>query len=73
LTVKALVALLSKMPPEAAVVVIGYEAGVDDVIEIIPCRIQREVHTEWYNGKHEIDPQGEMAAVLIAGPKREAA
>jgi len=67
---KELLALLSKMPADADVVVKGYEEGVDDVVEVNLIQIRRDVHSEWYYGKHEVDMGGPVQAVLIVGPKR---
>jgi hypothetical protein len=69
--VNELLALLSQMPANADVVVKGYEEGVDDVVDIALIQIRRDVHKEWYYGKHEVDKTGNIQAVLIAGPKRQ--
>lgn len=69
--VNELIALLSQMPADADVVVKGYEEGVDDVIEVTLLQIRRDVHEEWYNGKHEIDDTGDVRAVFLAGPERQ--
>ena len=69
--VNELIALLSQMPADADVVVKGYEEGVDDVVDVTLVQIRRNVHTEWYYGKHAIDNTGDVQAVFIAGPKRQ--
>jgi hypothetical protein len=58
------------MPADVNVVVKGYEDGVDDVIEVTLLQIRRDVHEEWYYGRHAIDETGTSEAVLIAGPER---
>jgi hypothetical protein len=69
--VKELLALLSQMPADADAVVKGYEGGVDDVVDVTLIQIRRDVHKEWYYGKHEIDETGDVQAVIISGPKRQ--
>lgn len=59
------------MPKDANVIVKGYEEGVDDVIDVRLIQICRDVHKEWYYGKHEIDDTGNIQAVYIAGPERQ--
>jgi hypothetical protein len=59
------------MPADADVVVKGYEEGVDDVVDVKLVQIRRNVHKEWYYGRHAIDDIGEVQAVFIAGPERQ--
>jgi len=65
--VNELLALLSQMPANADVVVKGYDEGVDDVVDIALIQIRRDVHKEWYYGKHEIDETSHIQAVLLQG------
>ena len=67
-----LLALLSQMPSEADVVVKGYEGGVDDVINVKMVKVKKDVHAEWFYGRHEIDEDGDIQAVLIQREEREA-
>lgn len=69
--VKELISLLSQMPADADVVVKGYEGGVDDVTDVTLVRILRDVHKEWYYGRHAIDNTSEIQAVFIAGQERQ--
>jgi hypothetical protein len=69
--VDELIALLSQMPEEADVVVKGYEGGVDDVVHVKLVQIRRDVHEEWYYGRHAIEDTGDVQAVLIAALERE--
>jgi hypothetical protein len=69
--VDELIALLSEMPEDAGVVVRGYEGGVDDVVDVKLVPIQRNVHEEWYYGRHAIDDAGGIQAVFIAGLERQ--
>lgn len=70
--VMELLTLLSQMPMEAEVVVKGYEGGVDDVINVTLVKIKKDVHVEWYYGRHEIDEDGDTQVVLIQREERQA-
>lgn len=69
--VKDLLTLLSEMPADADVVAKGYEGGVDDIINIQLVKLSRDVHKEWYFGKHEIKEDGDVQAVFIQREERE--
>lgn len=68
--VKDLLALLSQMPVDADVVVKGYEGGVDDVVNVKLAKIKKDIHAEWYYGRHEIDEEGDVQAVFIQREER---
>jgi len=70
--VKDLLALLSEMPADADVVARGYEGGADDIINIQLVKLSRDVHKEWYFGRHEIKEDGDVQAVFIQREEREA-
>lgn len=70
--VKDLLALLTEMPPDADVVIKGYEGGVDDVINVKLVQIKKDVHAQWYYGRHEIDEDGDIQAVFIQREERQA-
>ena len=67
---KDLLALLSQMPADADVVVKGYEGGVDDVVNVKLVKIKKDVHSEWYYGRHEMDEDGDIQAVFIQREER---
>ena len=67
-----LLTLLSQMPAEADVVVKGYEGGVDDVVDVKLVKIKKDIHAEWYYGRHEIDEDGNVQAVFIQREERQA-
>ena len=69
--VKDLLNLLSKLPEDADVVAKGYEGGVDDIVNIQLVKLKRNVHAEWYYGRHEIDENGDIEAVFIQREERE--
>ncbi len=69
--VKDLLTLLSKMPADADVVAKGYEGGVDDIINVRLVKLCRDVHKEWYYGRHEIKEDGDVQAVFIQKEERE--
>ena len=67
-----LLTLLSAMPADADVVLKGYEGGVDDVLNVKLVNIKKDVHAEWYYGKHAIDDNGDIQAVFVQRDEREA-
>ena len=67
-----LLTLLSEMPADADVVIKGYEGGVDDILNVKLVKIKKDIHAEWYYGKHEIDEAGDIQAVFIQRDEREA-
>ena len=69
--VKDLLTLLSEMPADADVVAKGYEGGVDDIVNIQLVKPNRDVHSEWYYGRHEIKEDGDVQAVFIQREERE--
>lgn len=68
---KDLIALLSQMPVDADVVVKGYEGGVDYVVNVKLVKIKKDVHSEWYYGRHEIDEEGDVKVVFIQREERK--
>ena len=70
--VKDLPALLSQMPANADVVIKGYEGGVEDVVSIKLVNINKDIHPEWYYGRHEMDEDGNTQAVVIQREERQA-
>lgn len=69
--VKDLLDLLSQMPADVDVVVKGYEGGADDVVNVKLVKIKKDVHAEWYYGRHEIDENGDVQAVYIQREERQ--
>ena len=69
--VKDLSTLLSQMPADVDVVVKGYEGGVDDVLNVKLVKIKKDVHSEWYYGRHEIDEEGDVQVVYIQREERK--
>lgn len=69
--VKDLLDLLSQMPADVNVVVKGYEGGADDIVNVKLVKIKKDVHTEWYYGRHEIDENGDVQAVYIQREERQ--
>lgn len=70
--VKDLLSLLSQMPADVGVVVKGYEGGVDDVVNVKLVKIKKDVHSEWYYGRHEIEEDGDIQVVYIQREERQA-
>ena len=59
------------MPADADAVVKGYEGGVDDIVDVKLVKIKKDVHDEWYYGRHEIGEEGGIQAVFIQGEVRQ--
>ncbi len=70
MTIKELIHELSKYPPEARVVVQGYEDGFDDISVIQPISVQLNSDTAWYYGDLISDVNGGEKAVLLFGSAR---
>ena len=52
MTVRELIQLLEKQPPEMKVVVRGYEAGYNDAIRLEEVEVLPYKNREWYYGCH---------------------
>jgi hypothetical protein len=52
--VKDLIEALQNFPPDALVVVDGYEGGVSTAGQPAGVRVVLNVNTDWYYGPHEI-------------------
>ena len=61
--VKELIEQLEGLNPTYDVVVRGYEGGVNDVVYIEACYIERDVNGAWYYGKHVRVVGDELSAV----------
>lgn len=55
MTATELIAELQKIPPNARMVVAGYQGGYRDVGSVSPCPIRLDANVDWYLGPHE-DP-----------------
>jgi len=64
--IKELIAELQKLDPELMVVVPGYEGGYSEANGLHPIRLDLNVNTEWYYGKHEQNDNGTTDAYLIS-------
>lgn len=65
MNVKQLIEELSKYPPDAMVIISGYEGGEEEVKSTEQCRIELNVNDEWYYGSHEVRADGDTTAVYI--------
>lgn len=63
--VRELIEELKRHDPEKPVVVDGYEGGCDDVSLVEEIRLNLNVNTEVYFGKHEQGDAGECPAIRI--------
>lgn len=75
MTVNELLTLLQNYPPDARVVVLGYESGYDDITLVKQVAILQEDNPSWFNGRFddappEMDDRAERA-VLLYGRNKE--
>lgn len=70
MTVAQLIEKLSQHPPDARVIIHGYEDGYLDVSHIEPKQIKLNVHDKWYYGPHDDanddDGDADETAILIS-------
>jgi hypothetical protein len=75
MTVSELIAALQAHPPDARVVVLGYESGYDDITVVKEIAIVPAENPDWYNGRYDVpDPSGAgqaERAVLVYGRNQE--
>ncbi len=65
LTVKELIEKLQVLPPEAIVLVDGYETGFDAVVDTEIINIEKNVEAEWYNGIYEESNKLAIQAIYL--------
>jgi len=65
MTVIELIKELQKLDPDKKVVTSGYEGGYDEISGATEIRLNLNVNTAWYYGKHEQDDEGECHAILV--------
>lgn len=75
MTVEELRSKLAAFPPDARVVVLGYESGYDDITLVKQVAILQEDNPSWFNGRFDdappdIDDKAERA-VLLYGRNKE--
>lgn len=58
LTIRELINELEGYDPDTPVVVSGYEGGFSDANSVRTILLERDVHTDWYYGPHEINENG---------------
>ncbi|MGB4599554.1 MAG: hypothetical protein WBI04_06205 [Trichlorobacter sp.] len=75
MTVSELIEALKNYPPDARVVVLGYESGYDDITLIKQVAILPEDNPSWFNGRYDDAPPEQAAsaekAVLLHGRNAE--
>lgn len=75
MTVSQLIASLQAYPPDARVVVLGYEEGYDDITLVKEIAIAPEEKPAWYRGRYDDAPteKADLAerAVLVYGRNEE--
>lgn len=75
ITVGALIAALQNYPPDARVVVLGYEEGYDDISLIKQVAIEPMENPMWCKGRYDDAPPEQAAtaekAVLLYGRNEE--
>jgi hypothetical protein len=75
MTVSELIQELQTYPPDARVVVLGYESGYDDITKVKEIAILPEENPSWYKGRYDDAPPeaAEQAerVVLVYGRNEE--
>jgi hypothetical protein len=66
MNVEQLIEELKKHDPKKMVVVAGYEGGHNEIDMVSEIRLNLDVNTRWYYGKHEQDQDGACHAIAIA-------
>jgi len=66
MTVQELINQLQTFPEDMPVVVWGYEGGCDDVGTLEEVKVDLNVNSEWYYGKHEPNTEGEATVLWIS-------
>jgi hypothetical protein len=75
MTISELITALQKYPPDARVVVLGYEEGYDDITLVKEIAIEPVEQPKWYIGRYDDAPPEQAAtaekAVLLHGRNAE--
>lgn len=75
LTVSELIETLKNYPPDARVVVLGYEEGYDDITLVKEIAIEPVEQPKWYIGRYDDAPPEQAVsaekAVLLFGRNAE--
>jgi hypothetical protein len=56
MTVSELITTLQSYPPDARVMVLGYESGYDDITKVKEIAILPEEKPSWYKGRYDDAP-----------------
>lgn len=71
MTAKELINLLQEQPPEIKVVVRGYEDGYNDIQQLKPMKLRREINTKWYYGEYfNEDSENSIDAIELYGENK---
>ncbi len=66
MTVQELINRLQTFPKDMPVVIHGYAGGFDDVGTLEEIKVDLNVHSQWFYGKHEINTEGEATVLRIS-------
>ncbi len=71
MTAKELIDLLQEQPPEIKVVIRGYEEGYNDIRQLKPLKLRRDINAEWYYGEYfKDDSYHSIDAISLYGENK---
>jgi len=65
MTAKELIEILKKLNPSTMILVEGYEGGLSDIIEAKTLKVERDINSEHYYGRHEEAKVGDVEAWFL--------
>ncbi len=72
MTATELINLLQELPPEIKIVVRGYEEGYNDIQQLKPVKLKRELDAEWYYGEYfKDDSESSIDAIELYGENKK--
>lgn len=71
MTAKELIHLLQELPPETKIVVRGYEDGYNDIHQLKPVKLRKDMNAKWYYGEYfENNKEHSIAAIELYGENK---
>jgi len=71
MTVAELIIVLNQAPPNAKVIVRGYENGYNDVLELRSLFVRQNPEAKWYDGEYEASEAADgIEAIEIYGENK---
>ncbi|KXS54394.1 MAG: hypothetical protein AWU57_1227 [Marinobacter sp. T13-3] len=72
MTTQELIERLKEFPPQTPVLVVGYETGFDDIVELKSCEVVRYRHAQEWDGEYQTADrfsgnQRTLSALVLTG------